>query len=91
MRKMKVHKIVEYLKLVDFYHDTFDIEDLGIEDVLMAYGGFGWLTDEELSVLKNELYRLAERNEFKEAASLANHTDDFEFSMRSYIEMGSMR
>ena len=34
MRRKKLHAIIEYLKQVEFYHDTFDIEDQGVKGIL---------------------------------------------------------
>lgn len=70
MRRMKVHNTIEYLKLVGFYHDTFDLEEQGVKKILAEYGIFDRLNGEETQVLKEELYELAEQNEFREAARL---------------------
>ena len=75
MNRMKLFKIVEYLKSVDFYHDTFDIEESGIEEILGEYGICEEFTEEELKELRRDLYDLAEQNEFREAMFLASSTE----------------
>jgi hypothetical protein len=75
MRKMKLYNLIKHLKSVDFYHDTFDLEDKGIEGVLAEYGICDEFTDEELQELKIDLYEMAERNEFREAVRFAENTE----------------
>lgn len=72
MRSLKLNRIVEYLKAVEFYHDTFDLSEFGVEKVMAEYGVCEEFSDEEISELKSELLKLAEQNEFREAARLAN-------------------
>lgn len=72
MRNVKLNRIVEYLKSVEFYHDTFDLSELGVEKVMAEYGICEEFSDSEVSELSNELEKLAEQNEFREAARLAN-------------------
>ena len=74
MNRMKLYKIVEYLKSVDFYHDTFDLEEEGIPTVLSEYGIYEEFTEEELQEVKKDLTKLAEQNEFREATMLDNNT-----------------
>ena len=71
MRRMKVHNTIEYLKLAGFYHDTFDLEDWGVEEVLSEYGIYSRFSEEETQVLQEDLYELAEQNEFREIARLS--------------------
>ena len=71
MNRIKLFQIIEYLKSVDFYHDTFDIEDEGVREILSEYGINDELTEGELQELKKDLYPLAEQNEFREAMVLA--------------------
>ena len=74
MRKRRLHRVAEYLKTVDFYHDTFDLED-DIEQVLAEYGICDAFTDKELGQLQKDLRPLAERNEFNEALRYAANTE----------------
>ena len=71
MRKIKMHNTVEYLKLVGFFHDTFDLEDWGVEGILSEYGIYTRFSEEETQVLQDDLYELAEQNEFREIARLS--------------------
>jgi hypothetical protein len=72
MNRMKVHNTVEYLKMVDFYHDTFDIED-GIDKVLAEYDVYQNMSAEELWVLERELQKMAQQNEFREIAHVVTN------------------
>jgi len=73
MRNMKLHRIIEYLKSVEFYHDTFDVTGEGIRAVLAKYGINDEFTAEELQVLSEAVYLLAEQNEFSQAVYLATN------------------
>ena len=75
MRKMKLHRLVEYLKSVEFYHDTVDLEDEGVRKVLGEYGIHDEWTTAELQELNKELYGLAEKNEFREAMKFAANAE----------------
>ena len=75
MRRMKLFNLVEYLKSVDFYHDTFELEEKGLREILSEYGINDEFTEEELKELRKDLYELAEKNEFGEAMILAANTE----------------
>lgn len=70
MDGMKVFRLVEYLKSVGFYHDTFDLEDEGVRGILSEYGVHDDFSEAELEELRKDLYEIAEQNEFREAATL---------------------
>lgn len=72
MRRMKLFNLVKHLKSMDFYHDTFDLEEEGVKEVLMDYGICDSFSEEELQELNRDLYEMAERNEFREAVRLAD-------------------
>ena len=80
MRRMKLHGIVEYLKSrsVDFYHDTFDLGEEGVEGILNDYEIYEHFSDEELQELRKDLYELAEKNEFRKAVISAANTEVIE-------------
>lgn len=71
MRRMKLYGIVEYLRSVDFHHDTFDLEEQEVKEILSAYGIDDEMTAAELQQLSQDLYPLAERNEYRQALRLA--------------------
>ena len=73
MRRIKLHRIVEYLKHSGFHHDTFDLEAEGIETVLREYGIKEDLTPEEWQQLRRDLYALPEQNEFTEGECYTCH------------------
>ena len=76
MNRMKLFNLVQYLKSVDFYHDTFDLEEQGIPEVLSEYGINDKLGEEELQELRKDLHDMAEKNEFREASILATAMED---------------
>ena len=71
MNRMRVFNLIQYLKSLDFYHDTFDLEEQGIQEILCEYGIHDELAEEELQELKKDLRDMAEQNEFREAMVLA--------------------
>ena len=75
VRRMKLLGTVAYLKSVDFYHDTFDLEEKGVRGILQEYGIYDEFTEEEVQELRKELYGLGERNEFREAMRLTTDTE----------------
>jgi len=74
---MKLFNLVQYLMSVDFYHDTFDLEEEGIEKILRQYGICEEFSTEEIEELRRELNELAEQVEFGEAVRLA-HLEDWQ-------------
>ena len=60
------------LNLVGFYHDTFDIEDQGVNGILAEYGICDQFSSEESFALREELHDLAEQNEFREVARMVH-------------------
>ena len=76
MRKMKLNRIIEYLRnSTEFYHDPWDLEEKGISSVLSEYGVNDEFTSAELRELSEAMYTLAEQNEFSEAARLAGNAE----------------
>lgn len=67
MREIKLFNTIQYLRGVDFYHDTFDLEDEGIEKVLMDYGIFDEFSKTELAEIEKDLSKMAEINRLCEA------------------------
>ena len=79
MRKIKLNRIIEYLKgSVEFYHDLWDLEEQGVCEILRTYGIDDEFTAEELRELSDAVYALAEQNEFSEAAWLVGNAEDIE-------------
>ena len=79
MRKMKLNRIIEYLKhSAEFYHDPWDLEEQGVCEILKAYGIDEEFAAEELAELSGAIYTLAEQNEFSEAARLAASAADID-------------
>ena len=72
---MKLFNLVQYLMSVDFYHDTFDLKEEGIEKILRQYGICDEFAEEELQELRKDLLELAEKNEFREAAMWARDAE----------------
>jgi hypothetical protein len=74
MNNAKLHGIVEYIKASG--HFPFDVEDVdeNLPEVLTFFGLFEVLTNEENAVLKEDLTKLALREEEVEAVRLALQT-----------------
>ena len=75
MRSMKLLNLIKHLKSVDFYHDTFDLEEEGVRGVLSDYGICDEFTEEELQELRRDLYEMAERNEIKEVMRFVDNSE----------------
>ncbi len=78
MNRIRLFNLIQYLKSVEFYHDTFDLENQGIQGVLREYGISDEFAEEELQELKKDLRDMAEQNEFREAMVLAGNTENGE-------------
>jgi len=72
---MKLFHLVQYLKSVEFYHDTFDLKEQGIRAILQEYDIYDELSEDEVQELSKDLYELAEQNEFREAVVLAGNAE----------------
>ena len=75
MRSMKLFNLVKHLKSVDFYHDTFDLEEQGVKGVLEDYGICDEFAEEELQELRTDLIEMAERNEFREVMRFVDNAE----------------
>ena len=69
-RHFRLHQIIEYLKLMEFCHDTFDINETGIIQILAEYGILETFNTKERQVLKGALLEMGEQNEFQEVTRL---------------------
>jgi len=64
----KVHRVVEYLKVVGFDFETDEVEDLGPQEILCAHYGLQLeFSGIEVAMLREEMLQLAEENELREA------------------------
>ena len=73
--KYKLHRIVEYMKQLDFEFETDEVIE-NLSTILTYYGlADAELTDEEYYFLISELLPLSERFEFREAEYLALQDD----------------
>lgn len=71
----KIYKMVEYIKLFEFEFETYEVME-NLNEVLACYDVANIdLTDEEWSLLVNELLPLAEQFEFSEVIHLALQND----------------
>ena len=65
--KMKVVHVIRRLNRCQIFHDCVDIEADPLEEILPQYEIYISLNDEESDVVKDELKRLATREEVREA------------------------
>ena len=74
---VRVHRIVEYIKAnsMDAGLDVFDLEELGMDEVLGKFGIHTSLTSWERTLILNDLRSLVEQQEFTEMAYCAINTD----------------
>jgi hypothetical protein len=67
MNKVKIYRIVEFVKSCGaFPHDTDDVIE-GMQDILTEYGIYSILADDEYYSLLDELLEMAEQSEISEA------------------------
>ena len=65
---LRVHRLVEYIKSVEFALETDEVAECGASGVLKNHFGIEiQLSPDELALLHEELMRLAELNEMREA------------------------
>jgi len=64
-KQMKLHRFVELIKQQDFPFDTHDVEE-DLDRVLSYYRGDNELTEEDKTLLKDELDKLAEDEQTRE-------------------------
>ena len=68
INRVKLAKIENYLHdQEEIYHDSFDIEEMPVEEILAEYGIVRELTAEEKEYLRGYLHRRAWRKEIAEA------------------------
>jgi len=68
---VSVFRIVESIKDV-FFHDTLELLEKQIDEILADYDICKELNDSEKILLIADLYEIAEKNEFKEMARLTS-------------------
>lgn len=79
MDRIKVHGIIEYLKLHEISFNFEDVveEDVdGINGILSQYGFFRALTKDEAVEVRNALLEMAIEEEFREVERLAMNDDE---------------
>ena len=65
---LKVHRLVNYLRSAGFWLETDEVEQMGPQAILKdVYGQEETLTVDEQKMLKQEMLKLAEENEIREA------------------------
>jgi hypothetical protein len=73
INRLKLHRIIEYVKLVGFDYDLFDMEERCLDKILFEdYNFLDPFTKEELQQIWIDLYDLAFQNEIKEVVHLVN-------------------
>lgn len=69
MRRMKIHQVVESLKMKGFEHDACDLDE-GVRNVLEDYYIDTDFSEEELKQIELDLREIAESNEFAEISRM---------------------
>ena len=69
---MAIRKLVSS----EVLHECYDVEDDGVENILVCYGVFYQFTKEELAILKEYLLEMAAREEIREAVRWAGQEHD---------------
>ena len=72
----KVAMAFRQLESKNVLHECYDIEEEGVENILHLYGIFYKWTDEEKTIIKEQLTEMAAREEIKEAERWAKMEKD---------------
>jgi hypothetical protein len=72
----KVTMAIRELESGEVWHECYDIEEEGVEEILTRYGIFFKFNEAELVILKEQLIAMAERAEIKEAERWAKNESD---------------
>lgn len=72
IQSVRIHNMVEYIRNSGrFLCDLYELAERGIQNILREdFDIYGSFTDEEMAVLKEDLYRMAFDNEMREAQYL---------------------
>ena len=86
---VRAHRIVEYIKAnsMDAGLEVFDLEELGMDEVLAKFGIHTSLTSWERTLILNDLRSLVEQQEFAEMAYMAKRCHDSALSIWSVEAM----
>lgn len=74
-QQLKLHRFIESVKQKDFPFDTHDVDE-DLDEVLGYYRSDYELTEEDKTLLKDELAKLAEAEQTKEITSIIIDNDD---------------
>lgn len=72
-----MNRIVEHIREVGIEHDTSDIEEFGIMQIIGHYGWHPILSSEEKQIIKDDLWDLALRMEVAEVVRSMQDTDEY--------------
>ena len=78
MNSHRVHSMVEYIRRVGFDHDTQDLEDLSLQEILEQYGYGEELRSDEQALIRAEFERMAHANQTREVAQLVSYQTEVE-------------
>jgi hypothetical protein len=77
VNRIKLAKIIRYLKEQELWHDSYDLKEEPIESILADYGIVVELNDEEKEIIKDEFLKMVERVEIAEAVVWAMKQERF--------------
>lgn len=73
---LKVALAIRQLENSEVWHESYDIEEEGVQNILASYGVFFKFSEAELTILKEQLWEMAAREEIKEAERWAEQEHD---------------
>lgn len=78
LARLMVNRITGYVESNSLYvcYDTFDLEEIGVDDILRDMGIWLVLTADEKLLLQQELYKLFRQNEIGEVMRLVSRCQD---------------
>jgi hypothetical protein len=76
INRAKLAKIETYLHDQEIWHESIDVQEQPIGDILVQYGIVDQLTAEEKKYLRSYLLRRAEQVEFAEAARWVDESEE---------------
>ena len=76
MNRIKTVQIIRSLEKIEVWHECLDIIEEDLEEILVEYGVFADLTDDEAQIVRDYLMERAEQAEFREAVRWAHSEDE---------------
>ena len=73
---IKVARVIRQLEQCEVWHECYDIEEVPLQDILVAYDIYQHFTPPEAQIIRGELLKMAAQAEIAEAVRWAHSEHD---------------